>query len=194
MLSSGGYYFSNSWSARPLTLWGFGSYQLQTKSSSEQALQRGCLYCQLIAHRSLHSCRTKTRPLFCFLRDNRSLFPLLQNRPGTIAPKWKPFVCTYYLISSCLEYNDDFFQLLTAAASISDSLYKEMGVLNIFVCVICYDFYFFLTFKRLFKKLLPALLVTPLHFPYGRKLSKESHHFTLENTSLLCAKTETCKA
>lgn len=111
MLSSGGYYFCNSWSARPLTLWGFGSYQLQTKWSSEQAPQRGCLYCQLIAHRSLHSCRTKTRPLFCFLRDNRSL-SILQNRPGTIAPKWKPFVRTYYLISSCLEYNDDFFSSL----------------------------------------------------------------------------------
>lgn len=111
MLSSGGYYFCNSWSARPLTLWGFGSYQLQTKWSSEQVPQRGCLYCQLIAHRSLHSCRTKTRPLFCFLRDNRSL-SILQNRPGTIAPKWKPFVHTYYLISSCLEYNDDFFSSL----------------------------------------------------------------------------------
>jgi len=34
------------------------------------------------------------------------------------------------------------FSGLTAAASISDSLYKETGVLNIFVYVICYDFYF----------------------------------------------------
>lgn len=187
MLSSGGYYFSNSWSARPLTLWGFGSYQSQTKWSSEQALQRGCLYCRLIAHRSPHSCRTQTRPLFCFLRDNRSLSPLLQNKPGTIAPKWKPFVCAYYLISSCLEYNDDFFfQLLVAAASFSDSLCKEMGGLNSFVCAICYDLEKKeekkKTFKRLFKKLLPAPLVTLLHFPYGRKFSRESHHSQLQRT------------
>lgn len=95
----------------------------------------------VIAHRSLHSCRTKTRPLFCFLRDNRSLSPLLPNRPGTIAPKWKPFVGAYYSVSSCLEYNDDFFQLLAAAASIS----VQGDGSTEYVCV-CYLLWFLIYF------------------------------------------------
>lgn len=183
----GGYYFSNSWSARPLTLWGFGSYQLQTKWSSEQALQRGCLYCQLIAHRSLHSCRTKTRPLFCFSKDNRSLSPLLQNKAGTIAPKWKPFVCTYYLISSCLEYNDDFFSSswqLPAFLTASTRRWDDSIDLCVLFAMILKDNK---TSKRLFNKLLPALLVTLLHFPYGRKFSRESDHSALHNANLLCS-------
>ena len=148
MLSSGGYYFSNSWSARPLTLWGFGSYQLQTKRSSEQALQRGCLYCRLIAHRSPHSCRTKTRPLFCFSRDNRSLSPLLQNRPGTIAPKWKPFVCTYYLISSCLEYNDDFFRSHSSCQHFWQPVQGDRSTEYLCVCYLLW----FLFLKKNFQK------------------------------------------
>lgn len=188
MLSSGGYYFSNSWSARPLTLWGFGSYQSQTKWSSEQALQRGCLYCRLIAHRSPHSCRTQTRPLFCFLRDNRSLSPLLQNKPGTIAPKWKPFVCAYYLISSCLEYNDDFIFFFSSLWQLPAFLtacarrWEDWIALCVLFAMIWKKRRKKKTFKRLFKKLLPALLVTLLHFPYGRKFSRESHHSQLQRT------------
>lgn len=134
-LSSGGYSFSSSCSARPLALWGFGKLSCKLSGAGGEICREDVL--TVIAHRSPHSCTTKTRPLFCFLRDNRSLSPLLPNRPGTIAPKWKPFVSAYYLVSSCLENNDDSFSSLQQLPAF---LCKEMGVLSIFVCVICYYF------------------------------------------------------
>lgn len=45
----------------------------------------------VIAHRSLHSCTTKTRPLFCFLTDNRSLSPPPPKQARHNSSKMKTF-------------------------------------------------------------------------------------------------------
>lgn len=79
MLSREGYYFFNSWSGKPLALWGFGSYQLHNKVgvARKPTLWRGWLkvYCMIIVYRSSHSCRTRAKPFDCIVKEDSLLPP-----------------------------------------------------------------------------------------------------------------------
>lgn len=170
MLSSGGYYFSNSWSARPLTLWGFGSYQLQTKWSSKQAPQRGCLYCQLIAHSSFHCCTTKTRPLFCFLRDNRSLSPPPPKQARHNSSKMKTFCEHIWLDFELPGVQGWDFQLLAAAASVSDSLCMDGRTEHPPVCYLQWGLFL----KQNCQKTVSRIAASPPGNPNAFSLWKEA--------------------